>query len=164
MSKKKFTSGMDDIFAGSSQQSAEREVMTNDYQSAPTMERKAGSKRFVTTLDSLLAEISDDPFFSEPQNQSQARPGKSKTSQNSGYRAPVTGLDALIRQTLLPIDGGTGEMDDETKRRISVIVDKSKLDRLKTIARMEGAFMKDIISDLIETYVHKYVKEKGVDI
>jgi hypothetical protein len=165
MSKKKFTDGINDIFAG-----PEAEETTMTFADEPTgnsqsARRQNSHKTFITNLDSLLAEINDDSYSAESGAEVVNRPGKSKSSNSgnigTGYRAPVTGLDALIRQTLVGVEG---EDEETTKRRISVIVDKMKLDRLKAIARMEGAFMKDIISDLIETYVHKYAKEKGVEL
>jgi hypothetical protein len=159
MSKKKFTDGINDLFIEDQNTYTETTTASTTTAAEP---RRGGSKRFVTNLDSLLSEISEDPFFSEPSTRGFGQSGKSKSTQNSGYRAPVTGLDALIRQTLVNID--PGEQEDETKRRVSVVIDRAKLDRLKTIARMEGAFMKDIITKLIEEYVGKYAKEKGVDI
>jgi hypothetical protein len=160
MSKKKFTDGINDLFVDDhdNKVSAFSTVTTTVAQQP----RKTSSKRFVTTLDSLLTEFAEDPFFSEPRERSFGQSGKSKSAQSEGYRAPVTGLDALIRQTLIQVD--PGEQEDETKRRVSVVIDRQKLDRLKTIARMEGSFMKDIISSLIEEYVRKYANEKGVDI
>lgn len=159
MSKKRFTDGLNDLVNNEYDTLEVGVVDQRGVGSNAQPIRKSGGKRFVTTLDSLLAEVSEDPFFSEPRT-GVNRPGKSKTTETSGYRAPVTGLDALIRQTL-QVDHS---QDDETKRRISVIVDRQKLDRLKTIARMEGAFMKDIITELIEEYVLKYSNDKGVEI
>jgi hypothetical protein len=163
MSKKKFTSGIDDIFSNANTGEQGVSIVEESTNAGPNqhVRRQGGHKTFVTNLDSLLAEITDDSYFSEPQADSMNRPGKSKGGSQGGYRAPVTGLDALIRQTLVGIEG---EDEETTKRRISVIVDKIKLDRLKTIARMEGAFMKDIIAELIESYVQKYAKEKGVEL
>ena len=164
MSKKKFLDGIDDIFSGAlteHQDSHDFVENTSNSSGSPTARRSTHHKTFVTNLDSLLAEITEDPFFSDHQPETVSRPGKSKSTQSGGYRAPVTGLDALIRQTLTPFEG---EDEETTKKRISVIVDKIKLERLKTIARMEGSFMKDIIADLIETYVQGYAKEKGVDL
>ena len=163
MSKKKFLDGIDDIFAANA---VESEVNTFDDHAGrsennqPTHRKTSHHKTFVTNLDSLLSELTEDPFFSETTEMSDTK-GKSKTRQTGGYGAPVSGLDALIRQTLT-----ITEVEDEAtgKKRISVAVDKTQLDRLKTIARMEGAFMKDIIAKLIDSYVQKYAQEKGVDI
>jgi hypothetical protein len=44
-----------------------------------------------------------------------------------------------------------------------VAVDKTKLDKLKTIARLENAYMKDILVQLIDEYIREYTKEKGFD-
>jgi hypothetical protein len=161
MSKKRFTSGIDQIMNDDA--SYKLSDFSNDTPAVTSSPRKPTGKRFVTHLDTLLNEVYEDPFFSESSRRDTVRTtqGKSKTEQGNGYRAPVTGLDALIRQTLVQIGD---EQEDDTRRRISLVVDRTKLDRLKTIARMEGAFMKDIIGGLIEAYVLKYSSEKGVDI
>ncbi len=162
MSKKKFTDGINDIF--SSAEASEQTVTGADdtlVVAGQSARRQSSHKTFVTNLDSLLAEITEEPFFSEPASEEPRKLGKSKGGSDSGYRAPVTGLDALIRQTLVSVEG---EDEVTTKRRISVIVDKMNLERLKSIARMEGTFMKDIIADLIESYVLKYTKEKGIEL
>jgi hypothetical protein len=162
MSKKKFTDGIDDIFSSTLVDQDSQEFVDKTSNSMQARRQASTHKTFVTNLDSLLSEISDDSFFSDTRSESKNNSGKSKASQETnGYRAPVTGLDALIRQTLTFVEG---EDDETAKKRISVIVDKIKLERLKSIARMEGAFMKDIISQLIESYIHSYTKEKGVDI
>ena len=74
----------------------------------------------------------------------------------------LTGLDALIRRTL-HIDQFT--IDEETgKKRLTVAVDKMKLDKLKVIARLENAYLKDIMVSLIDEYIQSYTQEKGINL
>ena len=54
-------------------------------------------------------------------------------------------------------------MDEETgKKRLTVTVDKTKLEKLKSIARLENAYMKDILVRLIDEYIQEYAREKGI--
>jgi hypothetical protein len=57
-------------------------------------------------------------------------------------------------------------MSDEAtgKRRLTVAVDKTKLEKLKTIARLENSVLKDLLVELIDAYIQEYPVKKGVDI
>ncbi|MEY3194672.1 MAG: hypothetical protein RIQ78_769, partial [Bacteroidota bacterium] len=72
------------------------------------------------------------------------------------------GLDALIRQTIDVKDITT---DDATgKRRLTVAVDKTQIDKLKTIARLENAFVKDLLVTLIDEYIDGYSRQKKLEL
>lgn len=161
MSKKKFSEGLDDLFRD---QSAGEEFW-GQASEAPVRERKAAHKNFMHDLDLLLQEALDeslDNAGADDDLPAAAGPRtKSKTTTGAYHRSSISGLDALIRQT---IDVQEIHTDEETgKKRLTVAVDKTKLEKLKTIARLENAYMKDILVQLIDEYIREYTKEKGFD-
>ncbi len=158
MSKKRFSEGLDNLFYDSPV------VMEEAGKSVAYSERVGGraahGKNFVSDLDALLQEALDES--SERYESRQASmPGKSKSaSAQGGMSRPVlSGLDALIRQTIDVRELGVDELG---KKRLTVAVDKPKLDRLKSIARLENAYLKDILVGLIDEYLDKYGRERGV--
>ena len=65
----------------------------------------------------------------------------------------------LIRRT---VESGAVEADRKTgKKRLTVTFDKEKIQKLKKIARLEKAYLKDILGKLVEEYIQDYESEKG---
>jgi hypothetical protein len=155
MSKKKFSEGLDDLFKDLPSE-AEAWAHAGD---TPVRERRAAHKNFMHDLDVLLQEAMDDAF-EQVESDPPTSVSSSKSKSAATYRSPVSGLDALIRQTVDFQDLG---MDEETgKKRLTVTVDKTKLEKLKSIARLENAYMKDILVRLIDEYIQEYAREKGI--
>ncbi|MCC6463452.1 MAG: hypothetical protein IT260_23480 [Saprospiraceae bacterium] len=157
MSKKKFSEGLDDLFKDlPSEQGA-----WDQHPGDSPRERKAASKNFMHDLDMLLQEAMDESLSNlESGTPAPAQSNKSKSV--AAHRAPISGLDALIRQT---IDVREIVTDEETgKKRLTVAVDKTKLEKLKTIARLENSYLKDILLQLIDEYIQEYTRQKGIDV
>lgn len=170
MSKKRFSSGLDDLFKDDMPVEEAAGNSTSIYSSGTAtikaLDRKTGSKNFVSDLDALLQEAIDESFEKFEARQQQLgsiSPGKTKSTASSGMpqRSVLTGLDALIRQT---IDVKDIVEDEMGKKRLTVTVDKPKLDKLKTIARMENSFLKDILVGLIDGYINDYSNKKGIEL
>lgn len=164
MSKKTFSEGLDDLLTdvhsghsdlfGGGETAAERPP-----------ERKPAHKNFMADLDSLLQEALEESLERYDANQPDTTTpsGKSKaTGANISYRAPMSGLDALIRQTIDVQEIATDEASG--KKRLTVTVDRSKLDKLKAIARMENSYMKDLLVHLIDEYIEEYTQQKGINL
>lgn len=174
MSKKNFSSGLDDLFADSHAVVEEVAIANEVGESRPTA-RRGHSKNFVSDLDALLQEAMDEGFERYENRRaavangggnaaSEIASGKTKSAAASlvqPHRAPLSGLDALIRQT---ISVREATPDDLSKKRLTVAVDKPKLEKLKTIARLENAFLKDILANLIDEYIEEYSGKKGIDL
>ncbi len=169
MSKKRFSSGLDDLF-NDSYSYEELAIAENKDTKAEQvlyrpMERKAHAKNFVSDLDSLLQEAMDESVekMEARQQTNVYSSGKSKSAAGiASSRGPLSGLDALIRQTIDVKEMTTDEITG--KKRLTVAVDKPQLDKLKTIARMENSFLKDILVQLIDEYIQEYSNHKGVDL
>jgi hypothetical protein len=46
-------------------------------------------------------------------------------------------------------------------RRLTLVFDENKLNKLKSIARMERSYLKDIIDEIVESFIHEYEVKKG---
>jgi hypothetical protein len=47
-------------------------------------------------------------------------------------------------------------------RRLTLVFDESKLNKLKSIARMERSYLNDIIDEIVESFIKEYEVSKGV--
>lgn len=166
MSKKRFSSGLDDLFseaaAAMQQGGIEAAVVF-----APATERKAPShKNFASGLDALLQEALEESLERYDSNQPDTTTPSSAKSRahRSGTTSPavLSGLDALIRQTIDVQEISSDEASG--KKRLTVAVDRSKLDKLKVIARLENAYLKDLLVSLIDGYIEEYTQQKGVSL
>ncbi len=129
----------------------------------PRRNGKAAPKNFMLGLDALLQEALEESLEKYESNQPDSTtPSARKKSVSSDFFQPehLTGLDALIRQTIdvqeIASDEATG------KRRLTVAVDKTKIEKLKTIARLENAYLKDLLVTLIDGYINEYTHQKGI--
>lgn len=163
MSKKRFSEGLDDLFSTSHESHGEAfgntVVLTAP---APVGERKMSShKSFSIGLDALLQEAMEESlerYESNPPDSVSAS-SKTKATNPNALRAPArSGLDMLIRQTIDVQDLSTDETTG--KKRLTVAVDRPKLEKLKAIAKLENAFLKDLLVSLIDDYIEEYTQGK----
>jgi hypothetical protein len=159
MSKKRFSEGLDDLFSDN------KVSMGGLFGNEPVLvaapiERKSGSKNFMSDLDTLLQEAMEESFEKhENQRSDNTIPSnKSKSAARETHSSLPHGLDALIRETIDIQEITTDESNG--KRRITVAVDKTKVEQLKTIARLENAYLKDLLIGLIDAYIEEYNKER----
>lgn len=81
--------------------------------------------------------------------------------QQAHRRRPMGGLDMLIRRT---VEKGAIEEDIKTgTKRLTVSFDKEKLSKLKKIARIEKAYLKDILGEIVAEYIKRYEAQKGLE-
>lgn len=158
MSKKKFSEGLDELL---SDQSIETSTDWGYASDSPTRERKTGSKNFMDDLDDLFHQALDERFEQLEAEPPTASTPRTKSKSTIAQRSSMSGLDGLIRQTIdiqeITADEASG------KKRVTVAIEKAKLLQLKTIARIENAYLKDIMVQLIDEYLEKYQANKGTD-
>lgn len=118
--------------------------------------RAAHGKNFASDLESFLEEAFEESFEEHFQNES--KPPQIESQIKKHNRRPMSGLDGLIRSTVEP---SSIELHELPTRRVTLVFDKRKLDKLKTIARLERTYLKDIIDDIVEEYLDSYETDKG---
>jgi hypothetical protein len=161
MAKKKFSEGLDDLLSDS-QKGGDISADSAAAVAAPK-ERRSGHKSFMSDLDALLQDALDESLAQQSDTQATSASNQAKSASRRSVSDNVPhGLDALIRQTIDIQDIITDEATG--KRRLTVAVDKTKLEKLKTIARLENSFLKDLLIELIDAYIREYPRKKGVDI
>jgi hypothetical protein len=161
MSKKKFSEGLQDLLNDT--HSGQGSFFSATSHPTPA-DRKPAHKNFMSGLDSLLQEALEESLEKYEANQPGTSPSaKSKSSvQSSAARQAFSGLDALIRQTIDVQEINVDEVSG--KKRLTVAVDKTKLEKLKLIARLENSYLKDLLVGLIDEYISAYTQQKGIDL
>ncbi|MEO1258329.1 MAG: hypothetical protein AAFZ15_06015 [Bacteroidota bacterium] len=166
MSKKKFTDGLESLFSTDTKddvsgKGTEFLRKPSDEGGTATIKKRRTSSRknFTTDLDSLLEQALQESFEEKMAQREKEKAAAEKAKYQNKARRPMTGLDVLIRRT---IESGDIRQDrKEGKKRLTVTFDKSKIAKLKKIARLEKAYLKDILGELVEEYIEKYEQEKG---
>ena len=167
MSKKKFTDGLESLFSSDSQDVSGKGTAflgtpTDEVATAPAKAKRRSSSRknFTTDLDTLLEEALQESFEEKmAQREKEKAAGAEKSKYQNQGRRPMTGLDVLIRRTVE--SGGISEDRKSEVKRLTVTFDKKKIIKLKKIARLEKAYLKDILGELVEEYIKEYEKDKG---
>lgn len=179
MSKKKFKEGLESVFAPDPVQESEEGRGTNflrdtydpekdKISSVPRSHKSSSKKNFTTDIDSLLQEALQESFDEQLEihrqvtNVGNVLKVKAFHKKHAVNKRPLTGLDRLIRRT---IESSDMNIADETlssgKKRLVVIFDKEKVEKLKKIARLEKAYLKEILSDLVANFIKEYESKKG---
>jgi hypothetical protein len=156
MSKKKFSEGLEDLFKDLQEFDDAGLKTTEPSGQRANSAPRSGQKSFAAELETIMQEDYEDMPESAP---SASLQGKSK-SREAMRRALFSGLDSLIRPTI-DVQELTEE-EQSGKKRLTVALEKVKLEKLKLIARMENSYMKDILISLIDEYLDKYSRDKGL--
>lgn len=177
MSKKTLKDGLESLF-GMPPASVEEEtafmgdnVLPEGKQSKKNASRKASPRRsrsgnnnksFTADLESLFQTVVKESVAEEKKKAARQKQRTIGTSQlemgaNERTRRPMGGLDSLIRQTVEPNKEEIQRaVVPKEKKRVTFVFDKKKLLKLKTIAKLEKAYLKDIIGGLISGYLEEY--------
>ena len=167
MSKKKFTDGLESLFStdtkddvsGKGTEFLRKPSEEGGTATVKAKRRSSSRKNFTTDLDTLLEQALQESFEEKMAQRENEKTAAEKTKYQNQARRPITGLDVLIRRTIE--SGEIQENRREGNKRLTVTFDKSKIAKLKKIARMEKAYLKDILGDLVEEYINRYEQEKG---
>jgi len=160
LSKKKFKAGLESLFDESTDGFLQESVALVDKperrkpEKVKRIKARGNSKNFTSDLDTLLeealSESDDDQYRQEEAAGSIELKAKKRP-------IAISGLDALIRKTI-DVQYIKDENEKRTKR-VTISVDKKKLQKLKHIARVEKAYLKDILGSLIGDYIKSYERE-----
>ncbi len=172
MAKKNFIEGLDSIFGGINEEPEDLSTSLLNKDKKPDTKdkkpkkRKRGSKNFTSDLDTLLEEALQESVYEKLEQQEKKQPKKRKTYATKKRRlkntSGFTGLDALIRQTVESSEMELNEQPDTPKKkRITFTFDKDKVEKLRSIAKLEKAFIKDIVDEIVSEYIKGYEENKG---
>ena len=136
--KKKFKAGLESLFGSTNESDTlpeespllvETETLIPKKKSKKIKGRKKSGKNFTSDLDSLFTDTVKETI--KEQAQSLVEDEESKVLKRKKKRA-LSGLDALIQRTY---EGPSH--DDDFKKRVTFILEKKKVEKLKKIAKSE---------------------------
>lgn len=144
MAKKKFKLGLGDLLDNAmDNNSSTVESGTRVSKTKRTTSKKA-SKSFSNNLDDLFQEAIEESV----QENADKLLKKSRTT--SKRKKPMFGLDALIRET---VETSSVEVTPSNTKRVTFVFDEEKINKLKQIARLKKAYVKDIVDEIITEYL-----------
>ena len=142
MGKKKnksFSSGFGDLFSDLLEEQ-QAEVV------ASTPPKNPSKKNFSNSLESLFQEAIEDAVQEKAEQVADGEVIKKDKRRTK----PVFGLDSLIRQTV-----EESEIKSD-KKRVSFTFETEKIDKLRQIAKLEKARIRDIVNELITDYIQQH--------
>jgi 16S rRNA G966 N2-methylase RsmD len=169
VSKKKFSSGLDSLFDNSEEQNELVQTSARDSSAtvfeesntkpAQAINRRITSKNFTSDLDSLFQDAFTEAV-EEKVEKMRRTVGIDDPFENNRrqYKQPLSGLDALIRST---VDTSLAGLDHAAIKRLTIMFETQKIEKLKSIAKMERAFVKDIVSGILSEFIEDYEKKNG---
>lgn len=173
MAKKKFTDGLESLFGGPSLEekfqdnpllsdSEPSETIKTEEEVRPKASRKRKTgKSFTSDLDSLFEEVLQESFEEKLGEKAQGsiEVKVAKPHQSARRRRPVMGLDVLIRHT----SNLSKEemMTTSFQKRVTFVYDREKVAKLKSIAKENKLYMKDIIGKAVSAWLKEYERDNG---
>jgi hypothetical protein len=162
MAKKRFTGDFtDSLFDESSPQAAaamptSSSRVATDMPAAAVLPRRT-TKNFTSDLDSLFQEAFTEAV-EEKLDKLKRDSGIQDPFANDerAYKKPLSGLDALIRQT---VDASLASLDHAAVKRLTIMFESQKIEQLKTIAKQERSFVKDLVSGVLSEFIENYEKK-----
>lgn len=155
MAKKRFTEGMESLFGDSHSDTKATHTLSlfpddpSPSASKDDDRRSSHGKGFTSQLEAFLAEAFDAITTEEDTSDYLNEDAAARS------RRPRTGLDLLIRSTA---DQEDFKPQTHTTRRVTLVFPKEHLEKLKTAAKDQNLYLKDIINQLVE----RYIVEKGL--
>lgn len=161
MSKKRFTAGLESLFGDTADPFSDKETLPADVELASSKQgdattKKTGNKDFSSALASFLHTAFEDAF----EEQIEARKNTPSAASDTPMQTPkpASGLDLLIRSTITP--SGV-EIQPFATRRITLVFDNDMIGKLKSIAKIEKAHLKDIVNEIVASYINDYERQHG---
>jgi hypothetical protein len=168
VSKKKFSSGLDSLFDTPNDAVTFSEPSFSDTPSveeasetvqvvSPIIARRASSKNFTSDLDSLFQEAFTQSVEQKVEKIRRSAGIEDPFEQEArSFKQPLSGLDALIRST---VDTSLAGLEHAPVKRLTIMFENQKIEKLKSIAKQERAFVKDIVSGVLTEFINDYEKK-----
>ena len=153
MAKKKFKLGLGELLDNAMDNNTPKtEPKKSTRRKIKRTTSKKTTKSFSTNLDDLFQEAIEESV------QENAQKLKTKKRTTSKRKKPMFGLDALIRET---VETSEVEVTPANKKRVTFVFDEEKIDKLKQLARLKKAYVKDIVNEIISEYLEENKTIKG---
>lgn len=159
MSKKKFTEGLEILFEEANEEMLQEEELTilqsEEKKPAKKATKRSSGKEFSSDMQSFLNKSFQESLEKRlnKENTNPNTPTKKKT------RKPLSGLDFLIRNTLNEDEASIQPAELPTKR-VTFVMDRQKLDKLKKIAKEERTYLREIVDQMVDIYLQEYFKNQ----
>lgn len=153
MAKKKFKLGLGDLLDNAMDSDTPKaEPKKSTRKTTRRTTSKKTTKSFSANLDDLFQEAIEESV------QENAEKIKKKRRTTSKRKKPMFGLDALIRET---VETSKVEVIPTNTKRVTFVFDEEKINKLKQLARLKKAYVKDIVNEIISEYLDENEPIKG---
>lgn len=145
---------MESLFADTSEELGRKEetlASPPKRKKRETSKRSSSGKDFSSDLQSFLQDAFEESFEEQVSRDSSASTTSPEVKKRR--RKPLSGLDSLIRNTL---EQSSMRIDPKSTRRLVVTFKEDQLQKLKTIARKEKTYLKEIINEIVEEFIKEY--------
>ena len=162
MSKKKFKAGLESLFGDVGTEDRlpgirpllvekEKNKKAATGKEAAKKTRKRSSKSFTTNLEDLFNDALEKETFL-PTEETKATANRDTVIKKRRER-PIIGIDALIRRTSTTGPDDQPTVSSPLKKRVTVTLEKKKIEKLKSIAKSQKAYLRDIVDEIISAYL-----------
>jgi hypothetical protein len=172
VSKKKFKVGLESLFGdvGDDQLPGIRPLLveeeaqkqkSNKTSTSTKRPKRRSAKNFTSDLEGLFHNALDQGYKETAQKKSSTKSRGRDTTIKKRKERPVIGIDALIRKTS-ETSRDTFASNTPLKKRVTFILEKHKIEQLKSIAKSKKAYLKDVVDQIISEYLDEYPDQKTV--
>jgi len=157
--KKKFKAGLESLFGAANEKDTlaeespllvETETLVSKKKSKKIKRSKRSGKNFTSDLDSLFTDTVKETIKEQAQSLVNEEEHENTKLKRKKKRA-LSGIDALIKRTY---DGPTE--DEDFKKRVTFILEKKKVEKLKKIAKSEKKYLKDLLNKVLTNFMDEY--------
>jgi hypothetical protein len=155
VSKKRFAEGFNDLFGEMLEEDAQKkETKSKEKKKKRSSSRKAKrapSKNFTQRFDALFEQTLFDKVYEKVEEVKDETEEEATSASDS---PPPKGIDLLIRKTL---QNSQVEVENPVdQKRVTFTFDKALLEKLKSIAKMEKKYLKDLIRKAVAEFIEEY--------
>ena len=171
MSKKRFSSGLDSLFDSPRDEQPFADSVTAGQAPPPSVSeleaevkavvmKRTTTKNFTSDLDSLF-QYAFTEAIEEKAEKLRRESGVDDPfeSKRNTYKKPLAGLDALIRET---VDTSLMGLEHAPIKRFTIMFENKKIEKLKSIAKQERAFVKDLVGDVLTVFIANYERQHSL--
>lgn len=147
MSKKKFIDGLESLFSEATQEDLKESTLISPKKEQSVEDHSSSGKSFASDLQSLFSEAFEETIEEKLIERKETPRPRQKPKRK------FSGLDMLIRST---VESSEIEVQSTPTKRVSLIIEQEKLMKLKKIAKMKKAYLKDIIDEIVSDYLDTF--------